>query len=596
MNAYTKFRALLVCAVMLSVFGVFAWRLVDLQVLRREEFATQAVAAHSFKQIIPAQRGTIVDARGEVLASDVPLRKVIADGTRVTKADAVAAILSKPLGLSVKELTEKLNTGRRYVVLKRQVPESTAEETQKALAAANLRGIVFEPDSRRHYPNGSLLCHVLGFTGFANVEQPEEHGIQGVELSMDRYLTGHPGYRLIERDRTGVELVQHRGIEQAARQGLTVQLTVDTALQSIVESELEAAVKKYTPEKAIAILMRPKTGEILAMANRPHFDLNKRQDAAPEQMKNRAIIDMIEPGSTFKIVTVSGALNERLVRPDTHLYCENGRWEYNKNVLRDAHPMGDLSVHDVLVHSSNIGAAKLGVQLGATRLHRLIRSFGFGERTGIDLPGEIDGLLHPVSRWSAISVTHIPMGHEVGVTPLQVVMAMGAIANGGKLMAPRVVHSINDERGQPIADFPPVPVRQVISAETVRQVTAALEDVTGAHGTAKLAAVPGFRVAGKTGTAQKPGPHGYIPGKYVVSFVGFMPVEDPEFVCLVTLDSAHTKPGENYGGQVCAPVFANIAARAARYLGLEPHDPAAQTGTTFVKQSVTPPVPATDDD
>ena len=314
-------------------------------------------------------------------------------------------------------------------------------------------------------------------------------------------------------------------------------------------------------------------------------------------MKNRAIVDLVEPGSTFKIVTVSSALDAKLVRPDTHIYCENGRWEYNRNVLRDAHPLGDLTVHDVLVHSSNIGAAKLGVQLGASRLYRQIRQFGFGERTGIDLPGEIGGMLHPVNRWSAISITHIPMGHEVGVTPLQVAMAMGAIANGGKLMAPRIIHSITDDRGQSIAEFPPVPVRQVISPEAVRQVTAALEDVTGAKGTAKGAAVPGFRVAGKTGTAQKPGPHGYLPGKYVVSFVGFLPVEDPEFVCLVMIDSAHTKANENFGGLVSGPVFASIAARAAHYLGLERHDEGNATRTMIVKTS--PPaetVPPTDDD
>lgn len=572
MHANVKLRAGAVCAFLVAAFTVYAYRLVQLQVVRREEFAPQGAQAHVFKQNIPAQRGNIVDARGETLAGDVPMRKVIVDGTHLSKPIPVAGLLAKPLGMTPKELLEKFDPTRRYFVLKRQVPEAVAEEIQKGLAAQGLRGIYFEPDSHRVYPNGALLCHLLGFTGFQNAEQREEHGIQGIELSMDRYLTGQAGYRYIERDRTGAELVQHRGIEQSPRNGHTVRLTVDTALQSIVEEELDKAVKQYAPEKAIAIMMRPKTGEILAMANRPNFNLNERNEAEPEEMKNRAIIDMIEPGSTFKIVTVSGALNERLVRPDTKLYCENGRWEYNKNLLRDAHAFGELSVHDVLVHSSNIGAAKLGVQLGATRLHRLIRSFGFGERTGIDLPGEIEGLLHPVSRWSAISVTHIPMGHEVGVTPLQIVMAMGAIANGGKLMAPKVVQSILDEKGQPIADFPPVTVRQVVNAETVRQVTAALEDVVGPHGTAKGAAVPGFRVAGKTGTAQKPGPHGYIPGKYVVSFVGFMPVEDPEFVCMVMLDSAHTKPNENYGGLVSAPVFANIAARAARYLSLEPRE------------------------
>ena len=538
-----------------------------------------------------------MDARGEILATDLPLRRIVADGSLVEKPEAVAAILAPVLALSPGEVAARLRTDRRYLVLGRQVPAAIADNVQRDLAAANLRGIRFEPDSRRSYPNGSLLCHLVGFTGFADKQQEEEHGIQGIEMQMDRYLSGQPGFRYTERDRRGVEIVQRRGAEQAARNGYTVKLTVDSALQQIVEDELDEVVKKFTPEKAVAILVRPKTGEILAMASRPNFDLNERGDAEPEQMKNRAIIDLVEPGSTFKIVTVSGALDAKVVRPDTHIFCENGRWEYNRNLLRDDHPIGDITVHDVLVRSSNIGAAKLGVQLGANRLYQQIKRFGFGDKTGIDLPGEIAGLFHPVNRWSAISITHIPMGHEVAVTPLQVVMAMSTIANGGKLMTPKVVQAILDENGKPIAEFPPVPVRQVVGPEAVRQVTSALEDVV-IRGTAKGAAVPGFRVAGKTGTAQKPGPHGYIPGKYVVSFVGFMPVEDPEIACLVLVDSAHTKPHENYGGTVAGPAFANIAARAAQYLGLARHDEGNATRTTVVRASplATSNIPQTDDD
>lgn len=593
-----KLRAGVVCALTGGLFGLFCLRLVDLQMLRPERFAAEAAQAHSVHQILPAQRGNIVDARGEILATDLPLRKVIADGSLIDSPEAVAAIVAPALGLPVEEIASRLLAGRRYAVLGRQVPSATVEEIQRQLAAAKLRGIRYEPDSRRSYPNGSLLCHLVGFTGFADKQQGEEHGIQGIEMQMDRFLSGQPGFRDIERDRRGVELVQRRGAEQAARQGYTVKLTVDLALQQIVEEELDLAVKKFTPEKAVAILVRPKTGEILAMANRPNFDLNEREDAVPEQMKNRAIIDLVEPGSTFKIVTVSGALDAKLVKPDTHIFCENGRWEYNKNLLRDDHPIGDITVHDVLVRSSNIGAAKLGVQLGANRLYQQIRRFGFGDRTGIDLPGEVGGIFHPVNRWSAISITHIPMGHEVAVTPLQVVMAMSTIANGGKLMTPKVVQAILDDTGKPIAEYPPTPVRQVVSAETVRQVTAALEDVV-IRGTAKGAAVPGFRAAGKTGTAQKPGPHGYIAGKYVVSFVGFMPVEDPEIACLVLVDSAHTKPHENYGGTVAGPVFASIAARAARYLGLEERTTAGDLAnrSTVVRPSpLAVAVPPSDDD
>ena len=398
--------------------------------------------------------------------------------------------LAKALLLDEKSLLQKLTPDRRYLVLKRQVPEQTAEQLQGDLHAMKAQGIYFEPDATRIYPNGSLLCHVVGFTDY------EGHGIQGIEKSMNQYLEGRPGYRYITRDRSGAELVQHRGLEQEARNGYNVQLTIDLGLQSIVERELDAAVKKYAPETATVILMRPKTGEIVAMASRPYYDINDRAKAEAEQMKNRAIIDMIEPGSTFKIVTLSGVLNEKLVKPDTTINCEGGRWEYCGKILHDDHLLSTCSVHDVLVFSSNIGAAKLAMQLGENRLFGYIKQFGFGDRTGIDLPGEIVGLVHPTKQWTKISITRIPMGQGVAVTPLQMVMAMGAIANGGKLMMPQVVHSITDEHDIPIAQFPPVMVRQVVDPNTVKEIVSALEDVVK-RGTAKHGAVDGYEVAGK---------------------------------------------------------------------------------------------------
>ncbi len=412
------------------------------------------------KQIIPAQRGSIRDVHGEVLASDMPLRKVVADGShlKTTSFHQVTSLLASALSIDETALAQKLTPERRYLVIKHQVPEQIAENLKNELEREKLHGIYFEPDSTRIYPNGSLLCHVVGFTDV------DGHGIQGVEKSMDRYLEGHPGYRYITRNRAGVELVQHRGLEQEARNGNNVQLTIDLGLQSIVERELDAAVKKYAPETATAIFMRPKTGEIVAMASRPFFDINERATAEPEQMKNRAIIDMIEPGSTFKIVTLSGVLNEKLVRPDTMVNCEGGRWEYCGKILHDDHLLSTASVHDVLVYSSNIGAAKLALQLGETRLYNYIKLLGFGDRTGIDLPGEIVGMVHPTNQWSKISITRIPMGQGVAVTPMQMVTAMGAIANGGKLMMPQIIHSITDGDDNPIAQFPPVVVRQAMSA------------------------------------------------------------------------------------------------------------------------------------
>ena len=570
MNKTARTRALLVSGLLAVVFSIFSYRLIDLQVNRRQEFAALANQTQILKQEIPATRGSISDIHNEALARDLAMRRVVVDASHLKPGSApqVSALLARFLSVDEKALAQKLTPDRRYLMVKRQVPEQTAEDLRAELERQKLRGVYFEPDSTRIYPNGSLLCHVVGFVDY------EGHGIQGVEKSMNQYLEGHAGYRYITRDRTGVELVQHRGVEQPANDGNNVTLTVDLGLQSIVEQELDAAMKKYAPETATVILMRPKTGEILAMASRPYFDINARATAAPEQMKNRAIIDMIEPGSTFKIVTLSGVLNEKLVSPDTSIYCENGRWEYGGKLLHDAHAIGTCSVHDVLVHSSNIGAAKLALQLGENRLYRYIKLFGFGDRTGIDLPGEIGGMVHPTNQWSKISITRIPMGQGVGVTPIQIVSAMGAIANRGKLMMPQIIHAITDEHGTPISEFPPVVVRQAIDPKTVDELIPALEDVVSPRGTAKGAAVPGYKVGGKTGTAQKVSPQGgYLSGKYVVSFVGFLPAENPELVGMVMLDNATTRQGENYGGLVAAPIFSSIAGKAMRYLGIDPTEP-----------------------
>jgi cell division protein FtsI/penicillin-binding protein 2 len=319
--------------------------------------------------------------------------------------------------------------------------------------------------------------------------------------------------------------------------------------------------------------MRPQTGEILAMANRPDFDLNQRNTARPEQMKNRAIIDMMEPGSTFKIVTAAAALNEKKVRPDTTIFCENGRWNFGGRPLHDHKAYGELSVRDILVKSSNIGAAKLALSIGDQKFYEYIRRFGFGERTGVELPGEIGGIIRPPQSWSKISITRIPMGHEVGVTPLQMTVAMATIANGGKLITPRIVKSVTAADGKTITEFRPQLVRQVISPQTAQQLSNALRGVVSDRGTAAAAAVAGFTIAGKTGTAQKVDPRGgYEHGKYVVSFTGFLPADHPEFVGLVVLDDAKTsKPEQNYGGLIAGPIFARIAEKAARYLDLEPH-------------------------
>ena len=536
--------------------------------IKHDEYAGLAAEKHVYKQIICAERGAIFDANNEVLAHNVPVETVVADATHLNNVGAIVDLVSDELKLPAHELAEKLHGDRRYIVIKREVPEVVADGLREKLRDQNLRGIYFEHDATRIYPNGSMLCHAIGFTDF------EHHGIQGVEASMEDYLHGQDGYRYIEHNRAGQEIVLYRGQERAARNGYQIHLTVDLHLQNIVENEIDAAMVEYTPTKATIILMRPQTGEILAMANRPHFDLNLRSQAEPEQMKNRAIIDMMEPGSTFKIVTAAAALNEKKVRPDSMIFCENGIWNFGGTALHDHRPFADLSVKDILVRSSNIGAAKLALSVGDQKFYEYIRRFGFGERTGIELPGEISGRIRPPQSWSKISITRIPMGHEIGVTPLQMTVAMAAIANGGKLITPRIVKSIATDDGKTISTLSPIVLRQVISPQTARQIGDALRGVVSDRGTAAAAAIPGFTIAGKTGTAQKVDPKGgYEQGKYVVSFSGYVPADHPEFVGLVVLDDAHTsKPELNYGGLVAGPIFARIGEKAARYLDLRPHE------------------------
>jgi cell division protein FtsI/penicillin-binding protein 2 len=560
-------RCALICLGFIALFSLFSFRLIYLQMIKHDEYAERAAEKHVIKEPIFAERGTILDANDEVLAHNVPVETVVADASRLNDVEATVDLVSNELNLPRAEVSEKLHSDRRYIVLRREVAKAKTDSLRQKMRAKNLRGIYFEQDATRIYPNGSMLCHVIGFTDF------EHRGIQGVEGSLDEYLRGQDGYRYIEHNRAGQEIVLYRGQERAPRNGYRVHLTVDLNLQNIVENEIDAAMREYSPKKAMIILMRPQTGEILAMANRPAFDLNKRSDAKPEQMKNRAICDMMEPGSTFKIVTAAAALNEHRFGLDSYIFCENGVWNYGGAALHDHAAFKDLSVKDILVKSSNIGAAKMAVSIGDQKFYEYIRRFGFGERTGVELPGEIPGVIRSPQSWSKISITRIPMGHEIGVTPLQMATAMSAIANGGKLMTPRIVKSITDSDGKTISTLKPIVLRQVISPQTANQIGTALRGVVSDRGTAAAAAVPGFTIAGKTGTAQKVGPHGgYEKGKEVVSFCGYLPAENSQFVGLVVLDDAQTKPEQNYGGTVAGPIFSHIAEKAARYLDLEPHE------------------------
>jgi cell division protein FtsI/penicillin-binding protein 2 len=564
-------RASIACGFIGLVFTGFSARLIDLQLAKHEEYTALAAQKHSIRLTVPAHRGMILDRNGEILAANIPVRKVVVDGTHIKNSEALSALAAPFLDLSKAALAKELQTRSKYKVLLSDLQEEKALALQRAMEEKSLRGIYFHQNNTRTYPNGPLLSHVLGFLGRKDPKDEILVGVEGIERSMENYLRGIDGFRHIERDRTGREIVIYRGQEQAPRHGMNVQLTIDMGLQAILEAELDSAFKELKPDNATGVIVDPETGEILAMSSRPTFDVNQLNSAKPEEMKNRAIFDMVEPGSTFKIVVASAALNERAVTPKTLVYCENGAFSYGGRILRDHHGYGQMSVHDVLMKSSNIGSAKLALMIGEDKFYEYVRRFGFGERTGIALPGEIPGLVHPPPRWDRLTITRMPMGQSIAVTPLQMLMGMGVIANGGKLMRPQIIKSIQDREGQEILAMKPEIVRDVIPPQTARFVSDALTQVVSERGTAALARVSGFAVAGKTGTAQKVDPKGgYAAGKYVVSFVGYMPAEKPRFVCLILIDDAKLSSGLNYGGLVAAPIFSRIAEKAARYLDLVP--------------------------
>lgn len=565
MNPKTHRRAGVVCIVLALVLSIYSGRLIYLQVGKHEQYAREAAETTAQKKIVRAERGRIVDARGEVLADNVPIYTVVVDGTLINDRGRMAEVLSRRLEIPLDQVAQRIASTRPYIVIKNRVAAATVDGIRADLAAAGLRGAFYRHDPVRIYPNENMMGHVLGFLDH------EGRGIQGVEMMMEPYLRGEDGFIYTERDRTGREIVAYRGMERPAQNGMTVRLTVDMNLQAILENELDNAYQRLNPNMITAAFVNPRTGEVLAMATRPNFNPNTPGTAPFETTKNRAVIEMFEPGSTFKLVVISAALNERSVKEDTKFFCENGRFAYAGKILRDAHGYGTLSVRDILVKSSNIGSAKVAMHLGADTFYEYIRRFGFGERTGIGLPGEINGVVRPRDKWTGLSITRIPMGHEVAVTPLQSVMSMAVIANGGNMMLPQIIRSVEDAQGREVVSFRPQVIRRVISEETAAQVGSALTEVVSQRGTAPLAKIPGFSTAGKTGTAQRVDPRGgYTPGKYVVSFAGYFPADDPQVAGIVVVDDPRTPGTSTYGGTVAAPIFSRIGYAFARQLDLVP--------------------------
>jgi cell division protein FtsI/penicillin-binding protein 2 len=578
--------------------GGLGYRLVDLQVLRHDELSEQA--RRNTQRVIERQplRGEIRDIRGVALATSVNAKIVCADPKLISgHAVEMARVLAPLLNLDETYLTHRLQPKiiryqtngepvfSQFVVLKNKVPIGDWEQIHDALATnsfglneaalsktekvllRNLRqkAVFTEEDQLRVYPNQSLAAHVLGYIG-AN-DEGEMVGKNGIELTMNSKLAGVAGWRRTEMDGRRRELVAYRDQDVEAHNGMNVVLTIDAGLQHIVETELADSMKEHSPISISCIMVRPRTGEILAMATLPTFDPNRPGASSMEALKNRVITDVAEPGSTFKIVVVSAGLNENVVKLSDQFDCEHGHFSYGGRILHDHDSHGLLSVEGIITHSSNIGAAKIGIKLGEQKLYDYIRNFGFGERTGIPLLGEVSGIVHPVKDWSKVSIAQIPMGHGVAVTPLQMVMAMSAIANEGRLMRPILIDRLEDENGKLVAKYQPQVVREVVSSATAREMVEALKTVVGPEGTAPNARMEHYTVAGKTGTAQKAEHGTYAPGKFFASFIGFFPADNPELCISVVMDEPK---GSYYGGQTAAPTFKKIAERAANYLNLKP--------------------------
>ena len=581
-------------------------RLVDIQVLQHDKHAAHALDNTRRKVIQASRRGDILDIRGTVLATSRIAKTVCADPSLMgTHQQLVARAIAPFLGRSETELAKRMQRrvytdaeGRqredKHVVLKRKVlledwrgitnalahiefgVDVKSQPRKERLKYYNVRRSVFceRVDSQlRVYPSGNLAAHVTGFVGVRDPEGSSVpmvglEGKHGVEIMLDSELEGVRGWRETETDRSRREVVAFREYNVKPRDGMNVVLTIDANVQYIVEKGLEALCAKHTPASACIVVVNPQTGAILALANRPTFDPNKPGDSSAANRRNRGITDVFEPGSTFKIVAVSGALNERVVRLHDRFHCENGRLYFAGKVLRDHHAYGELSVREIITKSSNIGTAKVAMKLGASRLHKYISELGFGQRSGVPLPGEVRGILHPVKSWSKLSISRIPMGHEIAATPLQLVMAMSAMANGGNLMRPLLVDRLLDRDGNVVMQYKPTVVRKVIHDETAQQMVKTLITVVSAEGTARQAWLENYTVAGKTGTAQKPSKtrRGYEPDKYFSSFIGFLPAENPKLCIGVFVDEPHNG---YYGGVVAGPTFKVIAEKSANYLGLE---------------------------
>ncbi len=528
-----------------------------LQLMRGQWLSNQAVEQVEESVTLQGKRGTIYDARHQPMAVSLETPSVAAYPGAIQDRQKAAPRLAKVLGLKSRLVLRKLNSGKHFVWLKRQASPKEAE----AVRALNLAGVDFIPEHSRFYPNKSLAAQVLGFTGI------DGHGLEGLEFYYNRELKGGAHNITVRKDALGrgFDADQLAGLRRA---GNNVVLTIDRHIQYIAEKALSQAVKSHKAKSGMAVVMDPASGGILALAHYPLFNPNTYRKFDRHAWRNRAITDPFEPGSTMKIFSAAAALESGSSTPNTIYYCENGSYLVGNHTVNDTKSHGWLSLQQIVKYSSNIGVVKVAEQIGPKTLHHRLQDFGFGRRTGVDCPGESPGALSHYKRWTAVDTGAIAFGQGVSVTAMQLITAVGTVANNGLMMRPRMVQAINDADGRPIRTFEPEAIRQVVSAGTARSVRRIMRTVITEGGTGVKADLDGYSVSGKTGTAQKIDKNGrYAPDRYVASFVGFAPTEQPALAVLVMVDEPK---GNHYGGIVAAPAFKQIVKESLSYLNIAP--------------------------
>ena len=540
-------------------FLVVAGRAYYLQVVQAPALQERADQQRQRIVKLAPQRGSIYDSWGDPLAVSLAAESLYADPARVKEPKKVAAELAKLLKASKKELTRLLSAKKRFVWLQRKLDPEIA----KQIRSLKIEGLQFVGERKRYYPQANTAAHVIGFTGL------DPRGLEGIELEYDQQLQGQPGRLVSLRDARGRGLASADQLVQGGTAGNNLYLTLDRSLQYVAEKELARVVKETAAVGGTAVMLEPASGRILALASQPDYNPNLAGRYPAAKRRNRAVCDMYEPGSTFKPFLLAAALEEGVVHPGQKIYCENGRFAVGGKTIRDHKKYKTLSLKNVLKYSSNIGFAKLGQALGREKFYSYIRDFGFGEITGIDLPGEAKGILRPPSRWFEIDLAAISFGQGLSVTPIQMASAVAAIANGGLLMEPYLVEKVTDAAGEVVMRRLPEVRRRVVSEKTAQIVKDMMVSVTEPGGTGTRGALTGYRVAGKTGTAQKVDSvtGGYSPDKRVLSFVGFVPADNPALVLAVTVDEPKKK---SYGGVVAAPVFARIASQTLSHMNILP--------------------------